>query len=281
MDSAEQLGYEVRVYARVPDTGDGQDRRQNINITNHNTATTSNGDLSKRRNNAYSKSHNRRISGSTSTESELSASAAGFPKAFARTIAVPPRSAANTTPNHSNATTTDNSNSNNSNNDSNTNNNVIVNGQHPPQPPAAPTSSSSTATTATPATTTRVRYREQGVDELLQLKLHQAIADVDVPPPRATIVLATGDGNVGQFNEDGFLGPVRTALKKGWRVELYAWEEGLSKAWMREFGGGGGVDAGGGGGGGGDNSNNGNNGPYGDRFRVIGMEQFGADMLEV
>ena len=82
----------------------------------------------------------------------------------------------------------------------------------------------------------KLRFREQGVDELLQLKLHQAIADVDDVPAGATIVLATGDGNVGQFNEDGFLGCVRTALKKGWRVELYAWEGGLSRAWSREFG---------------------------------------------
>lgn len=52
----------------------------------------------------------------------------------------------------------------------------------------------------------RIRYREQGVDELLQLKLHQALAAVDDVPDGATIVLATGDGNVGQFNEDGFLG---------------------------------------------------------------------------
>lgn len=37
------------------------------------------------------------------------------------------------------------------------------------------------------------------------------------------------DGNVGQFNEDGFLGPVWTALKKGWNVELYTWEVGLSQ----------------------------------------------------
>lgn len=56
------------------------------------------------------------------------------------------------------------------------------------------------------AAITKVKYREQGVDELLQLKLHQAIADVDVVPSGSTIVLATGDGNVGQFNEDGFLG---------------------------------------------------------------------------
>ncbi|EKM53285.1 uncharacterized protein PHACADRAFT_259539 [Phanerochaete carnosa HHB-10118-sp] len=83
----------------------------------------------------------------------------------------------------------------------------------------------------------RKRYREQGVDELLQLKLHQAIATTDDPPPGATIVLATGDGNVGQFNEEGFLGCVRLALKKGWKVELYAWEGGLSRTWKKEFGG--------------------------------------------
>ncbi|KAG1898746.1 uncharacterized protein F5891DRAFT_1042209 [Suillus fuscotomentosus] len=106
----------------------------------------------------------------------------------------------------------------------------------------------------------RVRYREQGVDELLQLKLHQAIADADVPRPGATIVLATGDGNVGQFSDQGFLGPVRIALKKGWRVELYAWEDGLSRAWKKEFGEG---------------------TPWKDRFRIIKMEDFAEDLLEV
>ena len=86
------------------------------------------------------------------------------------------------------------------------------------------------------STTSRTRMREQGVDELLQLKLHQAIASTDDVPANATIVLATGDGNVGQFNGEGFLGCVKLALKKGWRVELYAWEGGLSKMWKREFG---------------------------------------------
>ncbi|TCD67617.1 hypothetical protein EIP91_012182 [Steccherinum ochraceum] len=102
----------------------------------------------------------------------------------------------------------------------------------------------------------RIRYREQGVDELLQLKLHQAIADADQVPPDATIVLATGDGNVGQFNEDGFLGCVRTALKKGWKVELYAWEGSLSKAWMREFG---------------------NN----ERFVIHALDRFAMDLMEL
>jgi len=59
---------------------------------------------------------------------------------------------------------------------------------------------------AATATSAKVKYREQGVDELLQLKLHQALAATDEVPEGATIVLATGDGNVGQFNEDGFLG---------------------------------------------------------------------------
>lgn len=69
---------------------------------------------------------------------------------------------------------------------------------------ATPPNSAGAASAATQ--NSRVKYREQGVDELLQLKLHQAIADADVVPQGSTIVLATGDGNVGQFNEDGFLG---------------------------------------------------------------------------
>jgi len=46
----------------------------------------------------------------------------------------------------------------------------------------------------------KIKYREQGVDELLQLKLHQALAAADDVPEGSTIVLATGDGNMGQFN---------------------------------------------------------------------------------
>ncbi|KAJ7833366.1 hypothetical protein B0H14DRAFT_3087701 [Mycena olivaceomarginata] len=162
MDTAERLGYEVRVYARVPDLGDGQDR-----------------------------------------VGSAGAGGAGYAHGL-------------------------------------------------PTNPTAP-----------PA---KVKYREQGVDELLQLKLHQALAALDgPPPPGATIVLATGDGNVGQFNDDGFLGPVRTALKKGWRVELYAWEEGLSRAWMREFG----------------EWTKPVAGEATGRFRVVGMEQFATELLEI
>ncbi|KAI0075600.1 hypothetical protein K474DRAFT_1685238 [Panus rudis PR-1116 ss-1] len=176
MESAEQLGYEVKILRRVPDDGEGADRQQGSSSgeqsrsngsQNSNTNTNANTNSSP----AYTRSPNNR-------------------KAQAR-------KGHNRGPSHGGGT------------------------------------SESEVLNMTPA---RIRYREQAVDELLQLKLHQAIADVDVVPENATIVLATGDGNVGQFNEDGFLGCVRVALKKGWKVELYSWEGSLSKAWARDFG---------------------------------------------
>ncbi|KAH9849425.1 hypothetical protein C2E23DRAFT_737498 [Lenzites betulinus] len=169
MHSAEELGYEVRIYARVPDVGDGADRQRHQH-------------------------HSRNNSAGNTTHT------AGASRARVRTT-------------HARGLT------------------------HKPAPaPATANATNGNSTSTDSDGAVPVRYREQGVDELLQLKLHQAIAAVDVVPPGGTIVLATGDGNVGQFNEDGFLGCVRTALKKGWAVELYAWEGGLSRAWQREFG---------------------------------------------
>lgn len=73
---------------------------------------------------------------------------------------------------------------------------------------------------------------------------------------------------------------MRTALKRGWKVELYAWEDGLSKpislcmagvsddspvtqgrAWRREFG---------------ENSEWGKKGV----FRIIPLEQFATSLVE-
>ncbi|KZT64738.1 hypothetical protein DAEQUDRAFT_752863 [Daedalea quercina L-15889] len=190
VDTAGQLGYEVRVYARVPDTGDGADRQRHaLQHAQSDTQAAVRGRGRRPGGHTRSHSHKSSIGGGTSTESE-------------------------------------------------TNGNGNGNGA---------------------GASARVRYREQGVDELLQLKLHQAIAHADEVPAGATIVLATGDGNVGQFNEEGFLGCVRTALKKGWRVELYAWEGGLSNAWLREFG----------------------DGQYSSRFEVHTLDRFAADLLEV
>jgi len=80
-----------------------------------------------------------------------------------------------------------------------------------------------------------MRYCEQDVDKLLQLKLLQVVSTVDMPLPGSMIVLVTGDGNISQFNKEGFCSCMHTALKKGWRVELYAWESRLSQVWVHEF----------------------------------------------
>ncbi|KAG6376578.1 hypothetical protein JVT61DRAFT_1556 [Boletus reticuloceps] len=204
MDSAIQLGYDVRVYARVPDNAGGPGRRQphppdastslsaNWRKSDSHSASTSLPSSSK----THARGHS---TGNISTDSDRATGNGSRSGSVARGVAGPLEK------------------------------------------------------------TTRTRYREQGVDELLQLKLHQAIAATDPPPPNATIVLATGDGNVGQFNEEGFLGPVRLALQRGWKIELYAWEEGLSRAWRRTF----------------------SDGPWKERFRIIKMEDFADDLLEV
>jgi hypothetical protein len=204
MDTAARLGYEVHVYARVPDTGGGADR---VSSQRHRHSRGRSGGGSNNNNgwNATTKDHVQRL-----TTSGI---------AFTTDSSEPGTSS----------------------------------GSAPPATTAARPGQQASSSFAG-----RVRYREQGVDELLQLKFLQAVADVDVPPTGSTIVLATGDGNVGQFNEEGFRGCVRTALKKGWRVELYAWEGGLSQTWVREFA----------------------EGPWKSRFRIIPIDGFGADLLD-
>ena len=225
MESAVQLGYEVRIYARVPDMRDGADRNPlPVGTASGNSGTS--GDNG--RPTSINKSK-RNSTGSGITKTMLARGHARHKSS-------------------SGATTSENSDGPN-----------VSLLSTPPRTGSGGAISSGSPSSTPGGSATRVRYREQGVDELLQLKLHQAIADVDVVPPNATIVLATGDGNVGQFNEEGFLGCVRTALKKGWRVELYAWEGGLSRSWKREFG----------------------EGPNRHRFSIHGLNKFGQDLLAV
>ena len=72
-----------------------------------------------------------------------------------------------------------------------------------------------------PKTPSAPRWVEQGVDEILHLKMCQSIIDTDEP---STMVLATGDGNVAEMS-DGFLAHVERALKRGWKVELISWRQ--------------------------------------------------------
>ncbi|KAK1830519.1 hypothetical protein QBC39DRAFT_260794 [Podospora conica] len=67
---------------------------------------------------------------------------------------------------------------------------------------------------------------EQGVDELLHLKILQCPYDHDV----GTIVLATGDAAEAEFS-DGFKKNVERVLKCGWNLELYGWSHTMSSAW--------------------------------------------------
>lgn len=65
---------------------------------------------------------------------------------------------------------------------------------------------------------------EQGVDEILHLKIANAL--LDFSPPQ-TLVVATGDGSVSEFGT-GFRTQIERALKIGWDVELWTWEKSMN-----------------------------------------------------
>jgi hypothetical protein len=70
---------------------------------------------------------------------------------------------------------------------------------------------------------------EQGVDELLHLKIANAILDHD---PKHRLVLVTGDGKLSSFGTSFPLQAER-ALKEGWTVEVWSWIAALSSQWKR------------------------------------------------
>jgi hypothetical protein len=68
---------------------------------------------------------------------------------------------------------------------------------------------------------------EQGVDEILHMKMLESIVDYARP---ATMVLATGDAAEAEYS-GGFYKNVKRALEKGWNVELVCWKDGMNSAW--------------------------------------------------
>lgn len=64
------------------------------------------------------------------------------------------------------------------------------------------------------------RLSEQGVDELICLKMANAILDNQAPQ---VMVIATGDGRVSDFGV-GFVEQLERALRRGWGVEVYSWQ---------------------------------------------------------
>ncbi len=75
----------------------------------------------------------------------------------------------------------------------------------------------------------RTEIKEQGVDEILQMKMLESM--LDYPP--STIVLATGDAAEAEFS-GGFIKAVLRALQKGWKVELMTWKHSRGEAWLSD-----------------------------------------------
>lgn len=101
----------------------------------------------------------------------------------------------------------------------------------PVSPAQSPRNRSSVARYSKGSPSNMYRMKEQAVDELLHLKILQAILSGRGKRP-GTIVLATGDARGGQYNEHGFLGCVREAIARGWNVELWAFQNGMSRSWI-------------------------------------------------
>ncbi|KAJ6788916.1 hypothetical protein PWT90_00127 [Aphanocladium album] len=100
------------------------------------------------------------------------------------------------------------------------------------------------------------RYVEDLVDETLQTRIAEAV--MEYFQEQGTIVLATGDAKPAQYS-DGFFRYVERALRMGWNVEIVAWHSSLSSSWKD-------TDW---------------TGTWGERFRVIELDSFLYDLLEV
>jgi hypothetical protein len=99
------------------------------------------------------------------------------------------------------------------------------------------------------------KVTEQGVDEILHMKMLESIVDSEQP---STIVLATGDAAEAEYS-GGFLKNVERALSKGWKVELVAWGHSMSYAYQsRDF-----LEK------------------WNDQFMIIDLDEFSEELLGV
>ncbi|KAL4874527.1 hypothetical protein BJY04DRAFT_203794 [Aspergillus karnatakaensis] len=99
------------------------------------------------------------------------------------------------------------------------------------------------------------RWVEQGVDEILHLKILESLLDTDEP---ATIVLATGDAAEAEYS-GGFMKMVERALRRGWKVELVSFKQTTSYAYQKkEF-----------------------KSRWKDQFRIIGLDDYVEELLKV
>ena len=73
------------------------------------------------------------------------------------------------------------------------------------------------------------RLKEQGVDEMLHLKIANALLDNETTD---RLVLVTGDGKKSDY-DTSFPGMAERALRLGWKVEVWSWSNALSNKWKR------------------------------------------------
>ena len=99
------------------------------------------------------------------------------------------------------------------------------------------------------------RMIEQGVDEILHLKILESIVDADKP---GTIVLATGDAAQAEYS-DGFMRMAERALTKGWTVELVSWSKNISQLYTKRAW----TEA------------------WGSRFRIIYLDDYAEELLDM
>ncbi|ORY07264.1 hypothetical protein BCR34DRAFT_25701 [Clohesyomyces aquaticus] len=81
---------------------------------------------------------------------------------------------------------------------------------------------------ATPQTIQK--WVEQGVDELLHLKMLESVVDCWQAP--STMVIATGDAAPAEYS-GGFMAQMERVLERGWKVELVSWRRQTSAAYRK------------------------------------------------
>ena len=111
------------------------------------------------------------------------------------------------------------------------------------------------AGTTAPPTHAPEKFVEQGVDEILHLKILESVVDVETP---STMVLATGDAAQAEYSE-GFMVMVERALKKGWRVEIVSWSRNISQMYRRQS----------------------FRERWGDRFRIVELDDYAEELLDM
>ncbi|GAB7347454.1 hypothetical protein MBLNU459_g4370t1 [Dothideomycetes sp. NU459] len=99
------------------------------------------------------------------------------------------------------------------------------------------------------------KYIEQGVDEIIHLKMLESIVDVEEP---TTIVLATGDAAQAEYSQ-GFLTMAERALRKGWRIELVSWSKNISQLYKKAA----------------------FRSQWGDRFKIIELDDYAEELLDM